>query len=230
MANTSGCMKAREGIIHTGWLSKEGATPLSHIFPSYRFVALLHHKIEYYEELVITLQPPKKVHEKAKPSTGFGLTMNEWNLVLHVETGSVAGAARGLQVGDVVSHLDGVCVKTTLDDALGSSNNQRDYEMTVLRPKGEVPLKGAEVVAVGRKHGGSAFQVVVSQQELKGPNGRQARGSYMFIAANRSKCDEWVTRITESARPDARSRAASQAGAGAEGLGGVERPIERSRW
>lgn len=184
-------LRSRPGVRRCGWLSKEGANALSRAFPSRRFCVLLDTTLEYYEEREISCLPPAE-SDGAGPSLGFDT--NDWNLVVHVHLGAPAGARGGLLVGDIVIAVDGVALEgRLLHDVVSGTVARRGAasRLSLLRPKGEVPLAGAAVTQIGQDR----LRVAPSPSELLDPR----RGPYVFIAPGYSERDDWFWDIQQRA-------------------------------
>jgi len=175
--------QSRPGVLKRGWLSKEGAHTLSRAFPSRRFCIVVDGRLEYYEE--------RQVQLKLLQDGTTGISLNNWNLVLHEQQDGL-----GVLVGDIVTKLDGSDLGLqTLNDVIvglqGGVRRSSPYKLTVLRPKGEVPLVGAQMVKIGRDR----LQVTPSPCDLV-----DARPPYVFIAETDGDRDAWHAAIELSAQ------------------------------
>jgi len=162
----------RPGVLKRGWLSKEGAHTLSRAFPSRRFCIVVDGRLEYYEERQVLL--------KLLQDGTTGVSLNSWNLVLHEQQDG-----QGVLVGDIVTKVDGIELGLqSLGDVLTTTAVRRGvpFKLTVLRPKGEVPLVGAQLAKIGRER----LQVTPSPRELVEP-----RPPYVFIAEREDERDTW---------------------------------------
>ena len=126
----------RPGILKIGWLRKEGASTLSRWIPSWRFFILTNQgRLEYYEQLSL---------RQALHSGGAAADLNDWNLVVFVGIGGQAKQA--LAVGDVIVAVDGTALGTrSLANVLADRALGRTSTLTILRPKGSVPIFGSHV-------------------------------------------------------------------------------------
>jgi hypothetical protein len=169
----------RPGVLMCGWLSKEGPHTLSRAFPSRRFCVLVDARLEYYEERQVQLNPAA--------DGSSGIELNPWNLVVHV----LEPHDQGVAVGDIAIAIDGVELgDRPLNDVL-SAQVQRlgiAHKLTVLRPKGEVPLAGAQVECIGKDR----MQITPSPRELLTP-----RPPYVFIANRPDARDDWFEAVEQ---------------------------------
>ena len=185
----------RPGVRLTGWLHKEGAGPLSSAFPSRRYCVLLKSKLEYYEERHISVLARQGQ---------LGVNLNDWNLVVLVKPGSAAAASQ-LEVGDVVVGLDGTALEgRQLKDMVGPLRQDAPYQLQVLRRKGEIPLAGAAVAKIGKRHAGAAFELTPSPREMVDTS----RGAFVLIAADAPTCDRWCDALSDTLRSLAETVAA----------------------
>ena len=165
-------LSSRPGVLKSGWLSKEGASTLSRAFPSRRFCIVVDGRLEYYEE--------KQVVLRLLVDGTTGVALNMWNLVLHEQHDG-----QSVLVGDIITRLDGAELGAeTLNDAIASLDGRRaaQFKVTLLRPKGEVPLEGAQLAKIGRER----MQVTPCPRELVEP-----RPPYVFIAEREEERNEW---------------------------------------
>ena len=153
-------LPTRPGVRLTGWLHKEGAGPLSSACPSRRYCVLLKSKLEYYEE--------RHVSVLARQGQ-LGVNLNDWNLVVLVKPGSAAAvAARGGR--RCRRARDGTALEgRQLKDMVGPLRQDAPYQLQVLRRKGEIPLSGASVAKIGKRHAGAAFELTPSPREMGTP-------------------------------------------------------------
>ena len=180
-------LPTRPGVRLTGWLHKEGAGPLSSAFPSRRYCVLLKSKLEYYEERHISVLARQGQ---------LGVNLNDWNLVVLVKPGSAAAASQ-LEVGDVVVGLDGTALEgRQLKDMVGPLRQDAPYQLQVLRRKGEIPLSGATVAKIGKRHAGAAFELTPSPREMVDTS----RGAFVLIAADAPTCDRWCDALSDALR------------------------------
>ena len=173
--------QGRPGVLKHGWLAKEGAYTLSRAFPSRRFCIVVDGRLEYYEERQVLL--------KLLPDSTTGISLNNWNLVLHEQQDG-----QGVLVGDIVTKVDGSELGLkTLNDVIAShaARPSTPFKLTVLRPKGEVPLVNSQLAKMGR----DKLQVTPSPRELV-----DSRPPYVFIADREADRDEWHDAIQRSAQ------------------------------
>ena len=170
---------SRPGVCLCGWLLKEGAHTLSRAFPSRRFCVVVDSRLEYYEERTALLS--------LLPDGSTGVALNKWNLVLHEQHGG-----RSVMVGDIVTKVDGVNLGVRLLNEVIASHAAGcgvPFKLTVLRPKGEVPLLGAEITKLGCDR----VQIRPSPKQLI-----DHRPPYVLIAERESERNEWFDALEES--------------------------------
>ena len=176
--------QARPGVLKRGWLFKEGAHTLSRAFPSRRFCIVVDGRLEYYEERQVLL--------RLLPDGSTGVSLNKWNLVLHEQHDG-----QGVLVGDIVTKVNGMDLGLQmLNDVVSSAprragaHRAEPFKLTVMRPKGEVPLVGAEVLKIGRDR----LQVTPSPREVV-----DSRPPYVFIADGESDRNRWHAAVEQCA-------------------------------
>ena len=177
--STSRYVGSRPNIEMCGWLSKEGPNTLSRAFPSRRFCVLVDGRVEYYEEREVLL------FQMSDGSTGVEL--NGWNLVVHV----LEPDPQGLAVGDIVIAIDGVDLGTRNFKTVLSYQVRRPgvaQKLSVLRPKGDIPLEGAAVELIGK----NKLQIPPA---LTGAV--RHRPPYVFIANQSLTRDEWFEAVEQ---------------------------------
>ena len=178
--------QARPGVLKRGWLFKEGAHTLSRAFPSRRFCIVVDGRLEYYEERQVLL--------RLLPDGSTGVSLNKWNLVLHEQNDG-----QGVLVGDIITKVNGMDLGLQmLNDVVSSAPPRRragahraePFKLTVMRPKGEVPLVGAALLRIGRDR----LQVTPSPRGVV-----DSRPPYGFIADGESDRNEWHAAIEQCA-------------------------------
>lgn len=175
----------RPSLVLADWLVKEGGTRLSAAFPSRRFCMLMARKLEYYEQREVKLRPKKGA------ATKLGINLNEWNLVVHVKPGHVASGESGVQVGDVLTAIDGEGVRSgMLADDL-ECRAEKTCVVTLLRQKGEIPLPSGSVEPIGKRHSGYAFQIQPSPRELLD----STRSAFVFVAPDEASVIRWCDSV-----------------------------------
>lgn len=191
--HVTGVLGSRPGVVRVGTLIKEGGTQLSRAFPSKRFFCLLSvGRLEYYEEKSIRLPSSSNGSEIASV-----VELNDWNLVVFVH------AQLGVAIGDIVLTIDGSTVSGGDFSAAIGKDRPTAHTLTLLRPKGEVPVRGALVEGIG----GTRLRITVSRRELI-----DSRPPYVLIAPNSQSRDEWlqaVQMVAHTTRDEASGRAAS---------------------
>ena len=168
---TTAALDSRPGVMRVGALSKEGATAPSRAFPSRRqFVLLEDGRLEYYEE--------KSIKLGANCGLASSVSLNEWNCCLHV------APQTGIAVGDILLTLNGAQFeRSNLSNAPSGPSGSL---LTLLRAKGEVPIWGARIEAVGDVR----IRITVSK------HGGSARPPYVLIASDVATRDEWLNALT----------------------------------
>ena len=102
---------------------------------------------------------------------------------------------------DIVVAVDGVVIGSQRLDCLLAAHADRGrapLAMTVLRPKGEVPIAGATIEAVGHDR----LRITPSQREIIDP-----RPPYVLIATDSTTRDEWLRVLEACAADDAEAAA-----------------------
>ena len=182
MWDASVAFARRPGVLQLGWLSKEGAHTLSRAFPSRRFFILTSQgRLEYYEE--------KTVQQRRGSDPGH---LNDWNLV--VFCGALEGNSKHvLAVGDVVMAVNNAALgQQSLHDVLSTRVSGEPYTLTILRPKGEVPVLGAKIELIPNS---LRVRITPSLKELLA-----VRPPYVLIASCEGERDEWYAALEECAR------------------------------
>ena len=99
-------------------------------------------------------------------------------------------------MGDVVVGLDGTALEgRQLKDMVGALRQDAPYQLQVLRRKGEIPLSGASVAKIGKRHAGAAFELTPSPREMVDTS----RGAFVLIAADAPTCDRWCDALRSCA-------------------------------
>ena len=167
---------SRPGVLRCGFLDKEGGGMLSRAFPSRRFFILLSMgRLEYYEEKQL------RIAKGSDEDLAGAVDLNSWNLAVFVRPPLVDAAGRpGLAIGDILTACDGVALTggNGLRAALGDRSSA--HVLTLLRAKGEVPLRGALVEAVGDVR----LRITVSPNEPT-----DGRPPYLLIAQDTASRD-----------------------------------------
>tara|TARA_B110001452_G_scaffold263998_2_gene266291 strand:- start:744 stop:1409 length:666 start_codon:yes stop_codon:yes gene_type:complete len=182
---------ARADVLRAGWLRKEGATKMSARFPSRRYCVLAPAMLEYYEEVQVPHRPG------AAPGT---LLVNEWNLVLHT-----TNHASELAVGDVIVAVDqastqGKQAQAVLEEVAAPCS------LTVLRPKGLIPLRGAAVQRLGKRHGGVAFRIDHSGGDsVPGAGASDGRRPFVLVAPDDDEAAAWLEAVRSETADSGRS-------------------------
>ena len=79
---------------------------------------------------------------------------------------------------------------------VGPLRQDAPYQLQVLRRKGEIPLSGAAVAKIGKRHAGAAFELTPSPREMVDTS----RGAFVLIAADAPTCDRWCDALSDTLR------------------------------
>jgi len=179
-------LASRPGVVRMGFLQKEGPHTLSRAFPSKRFfVALSNGRLEYYEERTVKLQ------QKTAGALSDNVSLNEWNLVVYVSSFLLEQSSSALCIGDVLVACDGVAL--TGEDVLLAAvgDGSRPRTLTLLRPKGEVPV----VNSICDRIGDTRLRITVSREHEM-----VSRPPFVLIATDATARDEWLDSVQAAAR------------------------------
>ena len=175
-------------------LAKEGGTSLSRAFPSKRFFVLLGiGRLEYYKECSVRLS----ASQGSSDDIAAAIELNEWGLVVFVHA-QLQQISTRIAVGDILMSANGVPVlggnlRVALDSRAATMG---EHVLDILRPRGEIPIRGALAEAVGE----TRLRITVSRKELI-----DSRPPYLLIAPNAQCRDEWLQLVQAVAHTSAGS-------------------------
>ena len=199
-ASEAGCgvlSVVRSWVRFEGWALKEAGLVSGGWH--FRYFVVSGDRLEYFEEKRV------KIDSRAELAAAISAgPSSDSDMACVITAGGAMATARGsaygsgtLLEGDGIIGLNGEPIvrrraAEALVDPIDGGGGASLSNVTLLRPKGKISLRGASVASAGaRKHGGFALSIAI-------PDAASKRSRYNLVVADEVLCAGWVASIKEA--------------------------------